>query len=699
VGPVEADVWKKLERFAPTARQRHAVLRAALEALVIRYAGPVAVDDLRLPFAALLDDEKAVRRSTHRANAGALLQIAIEAVPALENAQDSGLDLCLVYLEGASHCGWRFPEGAWSTGRIERFHQQFWHLLRNALETPNQPVGALEYLAGSEKALVTGPWAGTPNYDQPYSSAIHRFEEIARQWPDRIAIVCGREQINYRAINESANRLAHYLMYFSVRPSTIVAVALPESLELAIAILAIQKLGAVAMPLDPSLDEQSRNTHLELFGNALVISNGAFAAPKVLDLSREAAAICSQASTNPGTQIRAEHAAEIVQGLAPSGAKQSTLLLHRSILHAALDTECLPFRPNDVVLRGGRTGSAQASFEFWAALLNGSRLVLPLPHQFSPKPLHELARKHKATFIYLQGAHLERWLRESSETLAQTDKLVIGAPVAPKLRDRLLRLRKKGTQLEALGGAETSLLGMLRWLKPGVETNLIGHPRQAMAAYALDPAGSPVAIGALGELCLEGPGLAWGYLEEKADCAAAFQTKDFGQGEGGRYFRTGELVRWNEDGKLEHVGRLNQRVSFEGVKVDLFAIERELRRAPQVRDCAVVVRQVAGHLKRLVAYVELESPIVNIRRVLREFLAESLPEHYLPSDFLVMNSLPLTRDGELDRALLSAPALGPEVSDAEADARALESGAGLTGSRRGSRKTLWQLWKEALPKL
>jgi non-ribosomal peptide synthetase component F len=701
LGAVDPEDWQAITAFAPTARQRHQVLRAGLEALSIRYEGDLNPEALRLKFGELLDEEGAIGRLKSIFASGARFQLSVEEAESLDADLEANSDLSLVYLSGHSHCGWRFREGAWTNASMERFHCQYWKLLRQMLQRPDVPIGGLDYLPDEEFDLVTNRISGVPDYECEHSSTASRFEKIAKDFAERTAVVCGGKQISYRDLNEAANRLAHYLMYFSVRPSSVVAICLPPSIELVIAKLAIHKLGAVSLVLDQRSSVEEHAKLLLSCGNPLCIADTSFEGGNALYLAKEASAIRSQSKLNPSVQIRPEHAAEIVVAFDASGAPQTVLNLHRSVLLASAGNSFLRFGCDDVVVQASRSDSAAGSFEFWSALLNGGKLVLPIV-EFGDDiaGLAVFIKKNKASRLLIPEGRLAAWLKDGLEGLLAPETLIVWGPdEQSRVIAQLAAHRRKGRILHAYGNAGMGLIGLLRPIATAETGSTLAEPVPGTAVYVLDSAGAPVAIGAVGELCVEGPGLAWGYMNDAGQERPSYAAKDFGRGESGRYYRTGDLVRWNDRGRLERVARLGQLAQLDELKLDLFAIEREILKAPQVLACAVVVRQVAGHLKRLVAYVQLQEPVVNLRRVLRDELAKSLPCHMLPHEFVTVQSLPLKADGQLDRQALSAPALGPEVSDAEADARAAEAGKLRRVHPSVSRPGLWDLWKQALRKI
>lgn len=703
VGEIDPLCWSALCEFAPTIKHRHQVLRATLEALVLRYAGALDLEALRIRVADLIDDSMASSRLSRMQSVGAPFLVCIDGAQNSERAADPQADLTLVYLDGNSHCGWRFREGTWTNGGIERFHLQFCKMLAEILRSPAARVGELDYIPSPERELVSEAWTGVASYGLECQSTVGRFEAIAKRFADLPAVECGHKQIDYQTLNEAANRLAHYLMYFSVRPSSIVAICLPPSIEAVIAKLAVQKLGAVSLIIDPQDAEADRAKTLENCGNPLCITTGPVQGGNIVSLERDAQSIRTQSKLNPAVQIRGEHAAEIVFSLDDFSSSRSTLMLHRSVL-SMVSVDAFP-QPNveESIVQTGKLGSGQASFEFWSALLNGAKLVLPMI-EFGDDlaGLSAFLKKHKSKLLYIPEGRLSQWLKAGLEGLLVPETLIVGGPgLQSRAMEKLSRKRKRGNLIQAYGNAESGLLSLLKRVDDSAASreDLLPPASPGTAVYVLDPAGLPVAVGAVGELCIESSSLAWGGLSNSTVDGSGYECKHFTAASSGRYYRTGELVRWTESGRIERIGRGVQLAQLESLTVNLYEIESELRKAPHVLDCVVVVRQVAGHLKRLVAYVQMEESIVNLRRTLRDELAKSLPEHLLPSDFVEVQSLPLNRIGQIDRDALALPALGPEVSGAEADARAAESGKLRRPDPRFAKLGLWGLWKQALRKI
>jgi non-ribosomal peptide synthetase component F len=658
-----------LEAFAPTAEQRHRVLAAGLEALALRYGAAFGEGDIHLRFTELLAEGSADRRSQKVAAEGAGLHVAVCSASDFATAGVAGADLTLVYLEEGQQCGWRYRKGTWRPGRVERLHAHYWKLLEMLLERPDAAIGEHDYLTEEEREAVTGTWAGEARFVREADSLAGLFEEVTRRFGEETAITDGELTLTYRRLNEAANRLAHYLMYFSVRPSSVVGIWMAPGVEMVVAMLAVVKLGAVVAVLDPEGAEEDVEAKWEKLGEPMVIARGPWAAKakqrgwQVLDLERERVAIGSQAKMNPGTLVRAEHAAAIVEN--GEGSKGLLLLLHRS-LGAAAAERCWDVRPGDAVAHLSPVGSLQSQFEIWGSLLNGARLVMaPLEAARTAKRVAEFLKRQKVNVLCLGAGRFGHWAAKAPEVFATVERLIVVGQGSGKAKAKVKSVRGRLRLVDAEGPAEATLVGAL-----GKDT----------AKFILDAAGQPAAIGVVGEVCLEGPSLGWGYLDGPSVAADRFIGKNFVEGQGGRLLRTGQLAYWTESGEMVAWGAKAKQVQFNGVALNLERIEKALEKREAVREAVVVVRELAGGVQRLVAYVVLDAPVANLRRTMREELAGELPEHYLPNEFVVLEGLPLTREGQVDRALLEAPVTGPRVSGAEADAIAAEiqarSGAG-----------------------
>ncbi len=707
VGVVEPPCLALLEECADTPERLHRVLAAAAEALLLRYDALEQEEDRQLRFVDLLPAEGTVSRAAKRLAQGARYRFTIEAAASREDLSthtESTADLTLVYLPGSAHCGWRFRAGAWNQCRLERFHAHYWGFLQKALQDPEALIASHSILTPREAELLGGPWNGQPFVSTTEPSIHALFEDVVRAFPGRVAVSDAWTQVTYDELNLAANRLAHYLLYFTVRPGSVVAILADPSVEMIVAMLAILKVGGVALALDPQESNEMLAARLSACGNPLVLC-GAKEADRaavfgldLLNWSRQIKAIESQSRLNIGVEVRGDHAAFLVHSASPEPSSRGVVVLHRAVVALSRDQDFLEPRAKDVFAQVARPGLDSSLLEIWGALLNGAKVVIaPNDALNSPRRFADYLKKHKITTLCLPSGLLESWLDKIPSALAAVDRLFTGGDrLHPRAIRRYLAERGRGKLIHAYGAAECTgfaVLSILRDLDHLDRFLPLGRPRKGMAAHILDRAGNPTPVGVPGELHLEGSGLAWAYLDDPALTQERFIAASSGA-QTHRLFATGDLARWTEDGQIEFIARRDEIVKFQGLRVDLGEIETALRRSDWIKDC-VVVRKVAGNLTRLVAYVVLEKHVANLRRVMHEELSLILPEFLFPQDFITLDSLPLTPLGRIDRATLGAPALGPAVSGAVADAEAAESVLAAPIAPSPARGLWRRLWNKA----
>jgi non-ribosomal peptide synthetase component F len=689
--PVDPACWEALCRFAPSPLQRFEVLSAALQVLLIRYCGIFHTDALRYRFTDFLSAAASAPVALKNLAIRSGMQVMIAGAKTFEEAPDQPSHLTFVYLEDGTQCGWRYLEAHWAPGRIALLNAHFWKLLEQLLADPLAAIGSHDYRNDAEVSVIAQEWAGQADFSQSLLPVPEAFEETVRRCPDEPAVIKGRARISYEELNQSANQLAHYLMYFSVRPASVVALRLEPGPDLIYAMLAVLKLGAVVHVLDPQLSIEQAEVELAELGHPLLITRAdqAVAARRagrpILDLDREKQAIRSQSKLNPGTQVLLEHAAAIVRSGQSERAGKHLLLLHRNLAHAASPSANNPFSPKRQQALTAPASSAQGMLEIWSTILNGSTLHIPPPQTLGSLPaLGSWLRRQGIASWILPAAKLSANFKEIEQYLWEIPQLVITeGPLYGHAREKILRSRPAGTTWELAGPAGCLFLGTVRKLRPSELSDSVfylGRPAEGSAAHLLDAAGLPVPVGIPGELCIEGPQLAWGFLDDAESNQTRFLTRNVSAEQGGRLFRSGRLAYWDAQGRLVDLGPKESVARHEESIIHLHTVESLLRQHSAVVESAVVIREVAGGLKRVIAYVALQEPVINVRRVLREFLLGRVPDALLPNDVIVLDHLPLTPAGTLDRAELEKPVLGPSISGAEADARAAElalDGAGL----------------------
>jgi len=476
------------------------------------------------------------------------------------------------------------------------------------------------------------------------------------------AVVDGRVVWSYLDLDRRANRLARYLRTLGVGPEVVVAVSLPRSAELVRAQLAVLKAGGAYLPLDADQPAERSRAMTADSGATLVITSAGHIADgglgcRVVDLARDAAAIDRFPDTPPEVAVDPDNLCYVVYTSGSTGRPKGMGITHRGVLRTVHEGGYVDLGPHDRVAFVSTPVFDAATFEVWAPLAAGAALVVTPPEVvLSPAALAAHLNRNQVTTLFLTTALFNLVVRERPDALRGLRYVLFGGEAADPLAvDALLAPAGSGQLLHMYGPTESTTFAT--WYPVtaptgGAPTVPIGHPINNTTAYVVDTRARLVPVGVVGELLLGGAGLARGYLGSPRRTAERFLPDPFGE-PGSRVYRTGDLVRWTADGWLEFVGRVDEQVKVRGFRVEPGEVEAAVRRHPAVRDAAVVARPGPGGTLSLVAYV-----VVSPARLgdLRAFLRRSLPAYLVPAAVMVLDELPLTRNGKVDRAALPEPA-------------------------------------------
>ncbi|MFC9514919.1 amino acid adenylation domain-containing protein [Nocardiaceae bacterium NPDC056970] len=537
--------------------------------------------------------------------------------------------------------------------------------------------GMLAILSGLP-TTVDGPVAAialarTPARDSavravefPATTVTALLDEQAARTPDATAVVFEGRSLSYAQLHDLANRLAHVLVDRGVRPETKVAVALPRSIELMVALLAIGKAGGAYVPLDTGYPAERLAYMLEDSDPVCVLTS-ADAAAALPDNGIERILVddldLDGCSADPvAVDLLPHHPLYVIYTSGSTGRPKGVVVPHAGVVNRLMWMQTFrPILPTDRVLQKTPSSFDVSVPEFFGPLLAGAALVLARPdgHR-DPEYLAELIVGERITRAHFVPSMLELFLDEPNASACTGLRVVAASGEAlPLTVARHFAAVLPGAVLDNLYGpteaaVEVSYAAAVQALPADATTVPIGLAVANTALYVLDPYLQPVADGSAGELYLAGPQLARGYLERPGTSADRFVADPFGA-PGDRMYRTGDVVRRNTDGAVEYLGRADDQVKLRGFRIELGEIESRLAEHPGVARAAAVVREdVPGH-QQLVGYLVADSD-VDVDAV-RRFAGETLPEFMIPTAFVVVDALPLSPSGKLDRRALPAPAV------------------------------------------
>ncbi|MFE0179202.1 amino acid adenylation domain-containing protein, partial [Streptomyces sp. NPDC059002] len=520
-------------------------------------------------------------------------------------------------------------------------------VLDQVLADPTVPVGAIEVLSDEEREqLLRG--VNETAHTVAADTLPGAFEAQADRTPDRVAVIGERETLTYEEFNRRANRLAHWLIEQGAGPEQPVAVRIPRSVELMVAACAVVKAGAVYVPVDPELPGDRVRHMLD-------------SAKPLLVLEEELPDVSGFPETNPQRGLAPDNIAYVIFTSGSTGGPKGVQISHRSIMNRLKwGLSHFGVTADDRVLFSTAPSFDASMPEMFAPLQTGAAVVIARPDgRRDPAYLAELIQRERVTGAVFVSSLLAAFVDEPTAKQCSSLRWVeVGAePFPAALANRFAELLPDCVAYNLYGPTEASVEVTAWQHVPGADRVPIGLPIWNTQVYVLDEALRPVAPGCAGELYLAGAALARGYLGQSALTAQRFVAGLYGA-PGTRMYRTGDVVRWNEEGRLEYIDRSDFQVKIRGLRIELGEIESALTAHPEVGSAVAVVREDRDGDQRLVAYVvpggKADPESLDVA-ALTELLQEQLPEYMVPSALVPLAELPTTPSGKLDRAALPAP--------------------------------------------
>jgi amino acid adenylation domain-containing protein len=534
-------------------------------------------------------------------------------------------------------------------------------LLRSAATNPSQRIADIPLLTGPQREQIVFQWNRT-RMDDPSDAGLHeRIEEQVVKTPDAIAITCGRESLSYRELNARANQLARWLRKAGVVRETLVGICMERSIEMVVALLGVLKAGGAYVPLDPTFPKGRLSFMAEDSGLGFVIADRPLdfklttANGKFIHIDREWPAISCEGQENLDVEVEPENLVYVIYTSGSTGQPKGVQITHRAITNLLMAVQIQPgLAAQDSLLAVTTISFDIAALELYLPLVVGARCVIASRDAASDGA--QLCRLLEEEEITLMQATPSTWKMLLQAGWLGTKNLRILSGGESLSRDLASQLLPKASSLWNLyGPTETTVWSAVHQVVSATEPVLIGRPIANTQMYILDAALQPVPPGVTGELYIGGVGLARGYLNRPQLHAEKFIKNPFETGDHSRLYKTGDLARYQPDGSIECLGRIDNQVKLRGFRIELGEVESVLREHPTVRDACAIVREDSPGDRRLIAYVVMAQSETSSLDELLELLKERLPGYMIPT-VLLLERLPLTPNGKLDRKALPAPA-------------------------------------------
>jgi len=571
-----------------------------------------------------------------------------------------------------------------------RFVEWYQRVLELVVESPEWPLSEYELLSAAERAQIVA-WSHGPQRSLPAAGIHELFSRQVKRNPDAPAIESDEEIWSYRQLDEMSDRIAGQLTQAGLPIDSVVGVCMDRTPGQVAVLLGILKAGGAYMALDAKVPLARIRQMIESARPGWIVAEG----QSHLDRARPTGIPVLEPDwgAEPGPAVRA---AVAVHGLAyvsftsgSTGLPKGVAVEHRGVVRLVYETDYVELSPDSRVGHFAPLAFDASTFEIWGPLLNGGVCVLIPEESLDLDSLERCLRRHRIETMWLTAALFNTIVDEKPSVLEGLRQILTGGealsvPHVRRARERL------GPHVRLINGYGPTECTTFATCHPISDADLqrgtaipIGRPLVATQTLVLDPNGCLTPAGVVGELYLGGAGLARGYIGQPEMTAERFVPDPTGILPGQRLYRTGDLVRWTSDGTLDFIGRADQQVKIRGFRIELGEIESVLLRLPGVLQAAVIPSEGPGRNLELCGYVSVAPEITWTPSSLRRALGEELPQSMIPAEIAVLDEMPRTANGKLDRARLPAPDFRSGAVTVQEPQTALE-------------RTLARIWCEVL---
>ena len=564
------------------------------------------------------------------------------------NERDGALDLLLHY-----------NSDLFEASTTERWAGYLREILRQAAASPDTPIGNFELMDALERKKVLQDWNATAvDYDRKQGLPA-LLEAQMRNTPQRIAAECQGQRVDYAGLERATRALAQALGRRGIGRGDMVGVSMPRSLDMLVAVVGVLRSGAAYAPLDPEfpverlqyMAEHARLRHILVTQPDLIdatVSSGR-------ELLTVGELVAEPASTSPLPEVRGDDLAYVLFTSGSTGKPKGVRILHRNLVNFLLSMRVEPgFDADDVLCAVTTLSFDIAGLELYLPLIAGGRLVIATEiENHDPQALCELIERSECNVLQTTPSLLKLLQDMGREEVIRGLRLFVGGEALPLVLARTM----SGCCREfwnLYGPTETTIWSTVMRVRPDMDVIPLGRPIANTLIYVLDPRGRPVPPGVLGEIFIGGDGVADGYLFQPELAAERFVTDPF-VGGAARMYQTGDVGSWR-DGELYFHGRADHQIKIRGYRIEPGDIEAAASTDHAVRECVVVAHHFGENDLRLVLYAAVAGDDPTLSARLRERLRERLPGYMLPQHIELLDSLPKTPNGKIDRKALPLPA-------------------------------------------
>ncbi|QDK77161.1 amino acid adenylation domain-containing protein [Spirosoma sp. KCTC 42546] len=567
-----------------------------------------------------------------------------------------------------------FDPAIWSVHWVSDLVNRWLMLLEDLVFHPDQPLRSVSLLTPDERQRMLIDWNAT-KVPYPANQTIHQLVEAQVQLrPQAEALRFGALALTYEQLNHRANQLAWHLRNQGVKSETLIGICLERSPDMIVSLLAILKVGGAYVPLDPTFPAARLAGLVAQTGIHTIITRKIWldrlpATTTTVLIDENQALITQQSVHNLSLPIRSDQLAYVLFTSGSTGRSKGVAIPHRAILRTVQGANYMRLDESICMLGLAPLAFDASTLEIWGSLANGGRLVLVMENPPSLDDIKQTIQANSVNAAFFTAALFNVLVDSGIDSLVTLTQLATGGEAASA--KHVIRARHQlpnCTLINGYGPTESTTFASFYNLSTGHwETSSvpIGKPLSNTQLYIVDSFLNPMPVGVPGELLIGGDGLAREYLHQPELTQLKFIPDPFSDRPGSRLYRTGDQARYQSDGTIDFLGRLDDQLKIRGFRIEPVEIEQALCQHPTIGEALVVADELSSGMKRLVAYIVPKSGEIIQVESLRVFLKTSLPDYLIPNVFVPLTAIPLTVNGKVDKANL--PTASPNATHRQSD--------------------------------
>ncbi|MBJ7310997.1 amino acid adenylation domain-containing protein, partial [Rugamonas sp. CCM 8940] len=559
-----------------------------------------------------------------------------------------------------------YASALFDAATAERMLGHLQTLMQSMVEDEQREVSRLALLSAAEHEQLVKTFNDTAQA-YPADKLIHQlFEERLAEHGQATALETAEESLSYAELNARANQLAHALIAMGVKPDERVAICARRGVPMVVGLLGILKAGGAYVPLDPDYPAERLAYMLGDCAPAVLLTTDdvldnlpASSLLRVLVLDAEPS-LARRPTHNPNVAgLTSRHLAYVMFTSGSTGQPKGVMVEHRNVLRLVVNNPYARITAADCIAHCASPAFDASTWELWAALLNGARVLLVSQEALlDPRKFNETLLAGRVSALWLTAGLFNEYLDALKPAFASLRLLMVGGDVLdPRSVARALLAPAPGQLINGYGPTETTTFAITHLIEAvaaDARSIPLGRPIGNTQVYLLDAHLQPVPLGVAGEIHIGGDGVARGYFNQPALTEERFLLDPFSAQAGARMYKSGDLGRWLADGTIEYLGRNDFQIKIRGFRIEPGEIEAQLVRCEGVKEAVVLAREDVPGEKRLVAYL---TGTPGSAAELRSRLSAQLAEYMLPAAFVTLEQFPLTPNGKLDRQALPAPGM------------------------------------------